>query len=369
MNPADATPADSAGEEPANSKSGEEPAPAAAVPQMPTWTPTQGVGWLLRSAAWVAALAGIAGAILSPGVRGNASEAVVEATDRASSTLAYFLALHLVAMASYGAFCLLRDNALPAWLRTPLVAGGPVVVLALAVGTLRDHLPPGFAVVISAVATCAALSGALVAARAPHTRAAAGVLLLLAFASIARLAAWELAARAGDAASVQMFAFSRGLATAGVLFDAGGQLVAVTWLGTRSRGAGQLGSTAALVGAFAITWGVARGVHSGAALWQAIAHTALADAPGIPQPYGLDALATFLVPASLLVAFAIAAQPRQEAVMVSVMAMALVSRGAFDAPLRALCAIAAAQWVSIASFDGRAMWRTLLAERALRKDE
>ena len=75
MNPADATPADSAGEEPANSKSGEEPAPAAAVPQMPTWTTTQGVGWLLRSAAWVAALAGIAGAILSPGVRGNASEA------------------------------------------------------------------------------------------------------------------------------------------------------------------------------------------------------------------------------------------------------------------------------------------------------
>jgi hypothetical protein len=323
----------------------------------------------LRSAAWVAAIAAIAGAILAPGVRGNASEAVVDATDRVANALAYFLALHLVAMVAYGAFCLLRDNALPAWLRTPLVGGGPIVLLALVFGALRDRLLPGFPVVISATATCAALSGALVAARTPHTRAAAGVLLSFAFASIARLAAWELAARAGDAASVQMFAFSRGLATAGVLFDASGQLVAVTWLGTRSRGAGQLGSTAALIGAFAITWGVARGVHSGAALWQAVAHTALGDAAGIPQPYGLDALATFLVPASLLVALAVAAQPKQEAVLLAVMTTALVSRGAFDAPLRALCAVAAAQWAALASFDGHAMWRTLLAERAQRESE
>jgi len=29
-------------------------------------------------------------------------------------------------MVAYGAFCLLRDNALPAWLRTPLVGGGPL---------------------------------------------------------------------------------------------------------------------------------------------------------------------------------------------------------------------------------------------------
>jgi hypothetical protein len=360
MTPADATPAESPGEQAAPS--------AAALPQANTRTPTHGAGWLLRSTAWVATLAAIAGAILAPGVRGNASEAVVDATDRAASSLAYFLSLLLVAMVAYGAFCLLRDNALPAWLRTPLVGGGPIVVFALVLGALREHLPPGFPVVLSATATCAALAGALVAVRAPHTRAAAGVLLSFAFASIARLAAWELAARAGDAASVQMFAVSRGLATAGVLLDASGQLVAVTWLGTRSRGAGQLGSTAALVGAFALTWGVARGVHSGAALWQAVAHTALGDAAGIPQPYGLDALATFLVPASLLVALAIAAQPRQEAVLLAVMTTALVSRGAFDAPLRALCAVAAAQWAALASFDGPAMWRTLLAERAHREN-
>jgi hypothetical protein len=361
MTPADATPAESPGDAPPSTP------PSAAAASTPT--PMQSAGWLLRSSSWVAAVAAIAGAILAPGVRGNASEAVVDATDRVANALAYFLALHLVAMVAYGAFCLLRDNALPAWLRTPLVGGGPIVVLALVFGALRDRLPPGFPVVISATATCAALSGALVAARTPHTRAAAGVLLSFAFASIARLAAWELAARAGDAASVQMFAFSRGLATAGVLFDASGQLVAVTWLGTRSRGAGQLGSTAALIGAFAVTWGVARGVHSGAALWQAIAHTALGDAAGIPQPYGLDALATFLVPASLLVAMAVAAQPKQEAVLLAVMTTALVSRGAFDAPLRALCAVAAAQWAALASFDGRAMWRTLLAERAQREKE
>jgi len=361
MNPADATPVDSAGEQGAPS--------AASLPGPGAQSPTQSTAWLLRSAAAVAALAGIAGAMLAPGVRGNASEAVVDATDRASNALAYFLALHVVAMVAYGAFCLLRDNALPAWVRTPLVGGGPIVVMALVFGALRDRLPPGFPVVISATAACAALAGAAVAARVPHTRAVAGVLLSFAFASIARLAAWELAGRAGDAASVQMFAVSRGLATAGVLFDASAQLVAVTWLGTRSRGPGQLGTVAALGCAFAVTLGVARGVHSGAALWQAIAHTALADAAGIPQPYGLDALAIFLVPAALLVALAVALQPKQEPVLLSVMALALVSRGAFDAPLRALCAVAAAQWAALASFDGQAMWRTLLAERAQRQND
>jgi len=358
MNPADATPVDSAGEQGAPS--------AASLPGPGAQSPTRSTAWLLRSAAAVAALAGIV-AMLAPGVRGNASEAVVDATDRASNALAYFLALHMVAMVAYGAFCLLRDNTLPAWVRTPLVGGGPIVVMALVLGALRDRL--GFPVVLSATAACAALAGAAVAARVPHTRAAAGVLLSFAFASIARLAAWELAARAGDAASVQMFAVSRGLATAGVLFDASAQLVAVTWLGTRSRGPGQLGTVAALGCAFAVTLGVAHGVHSGAALWQAIAHTALADAAGIPQPYGLDALAIFLVPAALLVALAVALQPKQEPVLLSVMALALVSRGAFDAPLRALCAVAAAQWAALASLDGRAMWRTLLAERAQRQND
>jgi hypothetical protein len=51
------------------------------------------------------------------------------------------------------------------------------------------------------------------------------------------------------------------------------------------------------------------------------------------------------------------------AVVVATVALALVSRGAFDAPLRALCAVAAAQWAVLARADERAMWRTLIDDR------
>jgi hypothetical protein len=51
------------------------------------------------------------------------------------------------------------------------------------------------------------------------------------------------------------------------------------------------------------------------------------------------------------------------------MSLALVSRGAFDAPLRALCAVVAAQWAALASADERAMWRVLLGDRKRKVDE
>jgi hypothetical protein len=211
-------------------------------------------------------------------------------------------------------------------------------------------------------ATIAVIAGAYASARAPHTRAIAAVLFALAFAGIARLGAWALAEAASEQASVHLYGISRGLATAGVMFEALAQLVTVAWLWTRSKLAGQIGSTLALAGAVVLTWGVANGVHSGATPWQAMLHTALADAPGLPAPY-FDGLATFLVPASLLLALVSAAQPKQVVALVATIALALVSRGAFDAPLRALCAVAAAQWAALAFSDERAMWRTLIDDR------
>jgi hypothetical protein len=104
-------------------------------------------------------------------------------------------------------------------------------------------------------------------------------------------------------------------------------------------------------------------VHAGAWFWQAVLHKALGDAAGIPSPYGLDAVATFLVPASIFLALVAAAQPRQVVAVVTALAFALLSRGAFDAPLRALCVVVAALWASLASSDERAMWRHLIDDR------
>jgi hypothetical protein len=312
--------------------------------------------------------AGVMGVIVAPGVHGNASEAVVVAADLASATLACFLFVLLVPVIVLGGVELAKTRGIPVVVRAVLVAGGATAI-ALSLPALHDRSLPPLPVWLSASTAVTSLAGAYAAARTPHTRALAGVIALLALAAIARLGAWVLATRAADAISIAMFAYSRDLATAGVLLAACGQLFAVMWLGTRGRWAGQLASSVALVCAFIVTNAVAAGVHSGALLWQAMLHTALADAPGVPPPYGLDALATFLVPASLLLALVSATLAKQVVAVVATMALTLVSRGSFDAPLCALCAVAAAQWAALASVDERAMWKALIGDRKRRLKE
>jgi hypothetical protein len=45
------------------------------------------------------------------------------------------------------------------------------------------------------------------------------------------------------------------------------------------------------------------------------------------------------------------------------LALALVSRGSFDAPLRALASVAAAAWIALTMADDRAMWKGLSIAR------
>jgi hypothetical protein len=326
-------------------------------------SPVEAAGWLLRTAGLTAFFGGFAAVIVLTGARGNASEEVVAWADWATATLAYFLLAVLTALLVWGGIELGRmRGSTNALVRIVLISmAGMVGAVALAAAQqFRDRMAPWQGLTLVAASSVAAIVAAYGAVLRPHTRAAAGLLLALAFAAIARLGAWELAATANERADLALFHWSRGLATAGVLFEAFGQLIAVTWLGTRSRLAGQLGSTLALLLAFALTWGVAKGVHSGAAPWQYVLHTALVDAPGMPPPFGLDAVATFLVPASLLLGLVAAAQPNQVTAVSASVALALVSHGAFDAPLRALCILAAAMWLTLASDDDIAMWHTLL---------
>jgi hypothetical protein len=344
---------------------------ATARAEEPSAAPTSGplaFGWLLRATAFAAVAAALAGIIVAPGVRGNAGEAMVVVSDQAAATLSCFFLILLVPVILVGGMEVVRAREVTPLAKVVLAAGGAAAI-AMALPSLRDRSPPPIPVWLSSTAAVTTLVGAYCAARAPHTRALAGVLAIAALGAIARLAAWVLATRAGDAASLAMFARSRDLATVAVLLQACAQLFAVIWLGTRGRWGGQLASFAALVGAYFLTRGVAGGMHSGAAPWQAMLHTALADAPGVPPPYDLEALATFIVPASLLLALVAAALRHQIAAVVTAMALALISRGAYDVPLCALSAIAAAVWATLAGVDERAMWRTLLVDRARRLRE
>ncbi len=321
--------------------------------------------WLLRTAAFGAVIAGAMGVLIAPGVRGNGSDLAVLLSDWASGAFAYFLLGALVALFFEATLELIRMKELPVAPRMVLVCGGAVVV-AISGAALRDRVPAGLALAITAVTAVVALAGAFCGARAPHTRAVAAVLCAFALAALVRSGAWWVAARASDTGNLALLGWGRWLSSAGVMLEAAGQLVAVLWLSSRGRWAGQLGLTIALALAVALTWGAAQGVHSGAAFWQSLAHSALSGAAGVQTPARLAAFAVFLVASSLLLAFVAASQPNQVVAVIAAMTLALVSRGAFDAPLRALSAVVAAQWVALACVDGQSMWRTLLDDRARR---
>jgi hypothetical protein len=309
------------------------------------------------------------GIIVAPGLHGNTTENVIVYADWASLSLANFLGVLLALLIVWGGIELVRARGPGVFGRVALIGAGATVAVLSSAG-LKGRLEPRLAVIVSAAAAIAAIAAAYRAAHAPHTRAVAGMLFAFAFAAVVRVAAWETATAAGESASVPLFRLARLLATCGVLFETLGVMVAVMWLATRGRLTGQLGAFAALALAFVLTLGVAHGAHSDASFWESVLHTALADAFGVPPPYGrLAALATLLVPASLLLALVAAIQPNQVVAIVATVALALVSRGSFDAPLRALCAVVAAQWVTLACSDERAMWRTLIGDRQRKLDD
>jgi hypothetical protein len=354
--------------EPAAASETEAQAPSGARAPFAPDSPVLSAAWLLRSAAVLSVGAAVTGVVLSPGMRGNASGRVVDATESAAQILGYAMYGLLLVLIVRGTIEILRTKRLGAAPRVVVVTAAGIV-LAAAAPSLWARLPERLGEALGLAAATAAMISAGAGLRAPHTRAVGGVLGAFALAALVRLSAFELATFAGEHASVRLFDVSRGFATCGIVLEAVGQLVAATWLGTRARLSGQLLSSAALAGAFIVTWGAAAGVHAGAAPWQAVLHTALADVPGVPRPFAhetLGAVATFLVAASMLLALVAAVQPGQVAAVVSTLALALLARGAFDAPLRGLAAAAASLWTVLASADERTMWKALMTDRTKR---
>ena len=341
--------------------------PRASRSRLPPSSPGLAAGWLLRAAAFTAVAAGVTGLILAPGVRGNASEAVVVAADRAAAALAYFLVGLLVTLVAWGSTELvLRAHSIGVPSRIALVVSGTAVVFLSGPG-LFDRLLPGLAVLVAAAAIVAVIAGAFVSARAPHTRAMSRGALRAGLRGDRASGGLGACQAASERASVQLYDVSRALATAGVMFEAVGQLVAVTWLGTRSKLAGQVGSHGRARRAPSCSPGVSpraftrtprRGKRCCTPPWRT-------------RPASLRPSVWMRWPPSSCPprCCSPACPPRNRGKSWRWWRRSrwrLVSRGSFDAPLRALCAVAAAQWAALAGTDERAMWRTLLDDRARR---
>jgi hypothetical protein len=317
--------------------------------------------WLLRVTCVVGAVAAALGRVIGPGLQGNAPEATVLGWERASHVTGYLFWLMLSTLVVRSALEVGRVSRIGGFTRLLNMASAGIVVAVL-FRALSGRLEVPLAVLLAAAAILAAQSGGLRALRAPQTRAVGGVLLFMSSAAMLRLVAWQLASVAGESASPSLYDGSRVLATAAVVLEGLGQLLAVTWMGSRSRLRGQLPAAFAVAVAFVVTWSAARGAHGGASLMQAVLHHGLGDAPGVPPPFQLGAFATFLVPSGTLLALVAVFQPTPLAAVPCAASLALLAHGGYDVPLRALAATAAGQWLLLSASDPRAMWRALTSE-------
>lgn len=323
-----------------------------------TSSPALDMGWALRVAALTAAAATATGAVIAPGLRGNAKESVVVLWERIASVCAYSMALLLVVLIALGAFHAAQSTKIASIVRAAAIACASGVV-ALVFSAAYMRLSPGPTLLLGSGATIAVFTSAVVALRAPHTRALGAVLAALALAAVLRLSAWEIATVAGDRASPSLYTLGRGISSLGVLLEASAQIIALTWIGARGGLLGRVASSAAILAAFAVTWAAGRGGSADAPLWQAVCATALSGAAGTPTPLALGPLAAFLPSAALFIALAAALLPRPPSALAGALALGLLARGTFDVPLRALAGVAAALWLVVTLADERALWQAL----------
>jgi hypothetical protein len=177
------------------------------------------LGWLLRATAACAIVATALGVIVAPGMHGNATDAVVEGWDRASSVFAYAMAILVSGGLVASATELVGTRRAETASGALVVGGGAFTIVLLVVAIVRARLIPdaplppemtiGLAVVSSLVGTTAAWRSV----HGAHTRALSLVIALLGVAALVRVGAWELAAVAGERANPGLYAVARAVAT------------------------------------------------------------------------------------------------------------------------------------------------------------
>ena len=326
-------------------------------------SPALRVAWLLRVSALVGVVSTALGTVVLPGLHGIASDAVITRWEHVSSAFAYAMGLLLLGLLITGVFDFLRARNVGLLPRALIMLGAPGVLVMLMRAFVMPLAPVGTLVLVVATVVVA-LGGGVVGLRAPHTRVLGLLQLVLALAATLRLTAWLVVALAPD--SLRAYTFSRTFGGAGVVAEGGALALVVAWLSTRRRVEIFVGAAIALVCAAALVW-VAGRAGPASPSWQLVLRSGLTS----PDSGGtaLGAIDAFLVAASALLALTCALTPNPLIAVTCAMALALLGRGAFDVPLRALAATVAALWTILAAVDERAMWKALMGARAGQKGE
>ncbi len=311
--------------------------------------------WLLRTGALVGVAATMLGGVVIPGLHGVASDAAITRWEHVSAAFAYAMGLLLAGLLLTGAFDLSRSRNVGLLPRALLFFGAPGV-LAMLVPAFAKSLTPIGSLVLAVATVIVAIGGGSVGVRAPHTRVLGLVQLVLAFAATLRVFGWLIATLAPD--SLRAYTVSRTFAGAGVIFEGGAQVLVVAWLSTRRRLEISIAALVALMCAFVIVWLAGR-ADSTSPSWQLVLRTGLASGVGST----LGTIEAFFVTSAILLALTTSLTPHQLTAVTCAMALTLLGRGAFDVPLRALAATAAALWTTLAAVDERAMWKALVGTK------
>ena len=299
-------------------------------------SPALRAAWLLRTSALVGAVASALGAVIVPGLRGVASDATIEHCEKASTILSYATAFLLAGLLLNGAFDLSRTRKVSLWSRALLFFGAPGV-LAMLVPAFAHPLSNAGSVILVVATLLVVIGGASSGLRASHTRMLAMVQLVLGFSAVARTVAWLLGTLFSD--NLRVWVVSQTFSSAGIVAEGAAQMLAVAWLSTRRRMASSGITAVALTLAFMIVWVAGRAEPSSPA-WQLVLRSGIG---GQTSAHGaLGALEAFFVAASIPLALGCALVPRQLTVVTCGIALALLARGSFDIPLRALAASTAA---------------------------
>ena len=318
-------------------------------------SPSLRMAWLLRTGALVSIAASVLGSIVVPGLRGLASDAVITRWEHVSAGTAYVMGLLLVGLLLTGALDLMRAPKVALGARAMIFFGASGVVAMLV--PAFTHALTVFGSLLLVVATLFVVIGAAAAGiRAPHTRALALVQLALGIAAACRLIGWGMGTMWND--SLRMYSIGRTFSAGGIIAEGVATSVCVTWLSTRRRMSSSIAAAAAILAAFMLVWLLSRAEVS-SPVWQNMLRAGITEqvTPGVQAT--LRTLEAFFITASILLALACVATRSQLTVVVCGLALALLGRGAFDVPLRALAASVAGLWTALAAVDERAMWRVL----------
>jgi hypothetical protein len=310
----------------------------------------------MRTSAIVGVAASVIGALVVPGLRGLASDAVITRWEHISAALAYAFGFLLAGLLLTGAFDLSRTRKVNIVSRALLFFGAPGVLAMLVPAFARALTPVGSLALIVAT-LLVVIGGASAGLRAAHTRALAAVQLVFAFAALARMIAWVLSTVFAD--SLRVYSIARTFNIAGVFSEGIAQALVVAWLSTRRRSS-SLATMCALIAAGTIVW-LASHADASSPAWQCVLRSGISGQTTGTMTLGV--MEAFFVTASVVLALACSVLGGQITVVMCALALALLGRGAFDVPLRALAASVAAIWTTLAAVDDRVMWKSLVVTR------